>query len=156
MPYLKRGDSMDTLDANTLQIGFGIFFILLFLFVLFLRKSSISDIMTPPPPPRSPIRQKLIKQTTKKFASQKATSPAPSQSAFPAAQKSTLLTAQDKPILGMDRKKVNTAGKVIGIIGMIMIFAPLPDGFAVPSMVVAYAGYMIAKASAPPKEKKKK
>ena len=146
---------MDTLDANTLQIGFGILFILLMFLVLYLRKISVGDIMTPPPPPRSPIQQKLFKQTNQKIASQKAAPPAPSQSAFPTASKPTLLTTQDKPILGMDRKKVNTAGKVIGAIGAIMLFAPLPESFTVPSMVVAYIGYMIVKASAPPKAKKK-
>ena len=67
-----------------------------------------------------------------------------------------VLSAQDKPILGMERKKVNTVGKVISAIGVVMIFAPLPDGFAVPSMIIAYVGYIIAKASAPPKEKKTK
>ena len=146
---------MDTLDTTTLQIGFGIFFILLILFVLFLRKISVGDIMTPPPPPRSPIRQKLTKQTTRKSSSQKAIPPAPLQSAFPTAQKSTLLATQDKPFLGMDRKKVNAAGKVISAIGAITLFA-LPDSFTVPSMVIVYAGYMLAKASAPPKEKKTK
>ena len=145
---------MDTLDANTLQIGFGIFFILVMLFVLFLRKSSVGDIMTPPPPPRSPIRPKTVNKTTRKFASQKVAQSASPQSAFPTAPKSTLLTTQDKPILGMKRKKVNTAGKIIAAIGAIMLFAPLPESFTVPSMVVAYIGYMIIKASAPPKEKK--
>ena len=144
---------MDTIDLTTLQVGFGIFFILLVFFVLFLRKISVGDIMTPPPPPHSPLRQRIVNKTTQKFASQKAAQPAPPQSAFPTMQKSTPLTTQDKPILGMDRKKVNVAGKVISAIGVVMIFAPLPDGFAVPSMIIAYVGYMIAKASAPPKEK---
>ena len=147
---------MDTIDATTLQVGFGIFFILLVLFVLFLRKISVGDIMTPPPSPHSPLRQRIANKATRKTVRQKAAQPSPPQSAFPTIQKSTPLVTQDKPIFGMDRKKVNSAGKVISAIGAIMIFAPLPDAFTVPGMVVAYVGYMIAKASAPPKEKKKR
>ena len=146
---------MDTLDTTTLQIGFGILFILLMLFVLFLRKISVGDIMTPPPPPRSSPQQKIVNQIDGKFARQKTSQTASPQSAFPTVAKSTTFATQDKPILGMERKKVNTFGKIIGAIGAIMLFAPLPDSFTVPSMVVAYIGYMIVKASAPPKEKKK-
>ena len=147
---------MDTLDVTTLQIGFGILFILLVLLILFLRKISVGDIMTPPPPPRSSLQQKIVNQIDQQFAHQKTNQTVSPQSAFPTAQKSTLLPTQDKPIFGMERKKVNTAGKVISAIGVIMLFAPLPDDYTVPSMVIAYIGYMIAKASAPPKEKKTK
>ncbi|OQX63538.1 MAG: hypothetical protein B5M51_04950 [Anaerolinea sp. 4484_236] len=145
---------MDTIDATTLQIGFGIFFTLVIMFVLFLRKISVGDIMTPPPSARSSARQQRINKIDPQFAPQKTALPSP-QPVIPTTQKPKTPAEPGKPILGMDRKKVNIAGKVIGAIGAIMLFAPLPESFMVPSMAIAYIGYMIVKASAPPKKKKK-
>ncbi len=55
-----------------------------------------------------------------------------------------------------DREGINKIGKALGIIGTIMLFAPLPSSLDGVSLGIAFLGYMIAKFSSPPKGNKKK
>ncbi|NQU31590.1 MAG: hypothetical protein HQ525_13065, partial [Anaerolineae bacterium] len=58
-----------------------------------------------------------------------------------------------KPGFNLDRKTINNIGKILGAVGAIMLFAPLPASFNNISIGIAFLGYLIAKATAPPKKK---
>jgi len=63
-------------------------------------------------------------------------------------------TLGEKSAFKLDRKAINNIGKILVTIGAIMLFAPLPDSFTTYGMGIAFLGYLIVKATAPPKKKK--
>jgi hypothetical protein len=136
---------MDILSPNTLVTLFGIFIFLLMILVLFLRKISVDDLLTPPPATRKPIIQRS-------GAPISAQSPTPSSaSAFP--RPTPAATNNTNPGGGLTREKLNLIAKIVGGLGLVLLFAPLPKTFSSIGTGMAFLGYLVAKASAPPKKK---
>ncbi|MBT3322001.1 MAG: hypothetical protein HN392_06910 [Anaerolineae bacterium] len=69
-------------------------------------------------------------------------------------KKPVLLNAgQEKSSFKIGRKEINTIGKILGAVGGIILFAPLPDSYTNFALGLAFVGYMIIKATATPKKK---
>jgi len=136
---------MDTLSANDLNFFFGIFLVFMVLFVLFLRKISVDDLMTPPPAQKKPI----IQQKSASLAPKPEISVPAARANYPPKPEKNLTTSSS----GWTRAKVNSVAKIAVFIGVILIFAPLPDFFSTIGTGLAFLGYLVARASAPPKSK---
>jgi len=122
---------------STLLIAFVSFIAILLVVAVILRKMSVRDIFDDV---SSPI-------ATRPSPSPKLVAPQIKQKAFSG-------VGQEKNRnFNLDRKTFNIIGKTLGIIGMIMLFAPLPESFNNFSLGMAFLGYLLAKATAPPKKK---
>ena len=130
------------MSESTLLVGFISFAVLLLLGVIIWRKLSVKDIFDDI---SSPFKGGL--------------SPAQKNSPFSAKSTNSPFSAKstnslgEKPAFNIDRKTINNIGKIIGAIGAIMLFAPLPPSYNNISLGIAFLGYLIAKATAPPKKK---
>ncbi len=89
-------------------------------------------------------------------------SPAPSyaQRKLPSfeAQKNNTPKASSTPVdrgLKFDREGINKIAKIVGVVGTVMLFAPLPSSLDGVGLGLAFIGYMVAKFTTPPKDKQK-
>lgn len=121
------------MSESTLLIVFISFAVLLLIGAVFLRKLSVRDIFDDIPlSPKAGFNTSLEKS--------------------PFSAKNTI-SLGEKPAFKLDRKTINNIGKILGVIGAIMLFAPLPASLNNISIGIAFLGYLIAKATAPPKKK---
>jgi len=130
------------MSESTLFVVFVSFATLLLLGVIIWRKLSVKDIFDDI---SSPFKGGL--------------SPAQKNSPFSAKSTNSPFSAKstkslgEKPGFKLDRKTINIIGKIMGAVGAIMLFAPLPASYNNFSLGIAFLGYLIAKATAPPKKK---
>jgi len=122
------------MTESTLLIVFVSFAVLLLIGAVVMRKLSVRDVFDDIP--LSP-KAGIFTSREKSPYSAKATS-----------------SLGDKPAFKLDRKRINTIGKIMGAVGVIMLFAPLPASLNNISLGIAFLGYLIVKATAPPKKKK--
>ncbi len=123
------------MNEDVLLIAFIAFVIVLLTAAFLLRKMTVQDIFDDKP---SPVPS---------FSSRNLTSFDP--------QKTTLRKANTtvEKSFKFDREGINKMGKIIGVIGTIMLFAPLPSSLDTLSLGLAFFGYLVAKMTTPPKSK---
>ncbi len=116
-----------------LLIGFISFVVFLFVGAMILRSISVKDVLQ----------------------EEKKTSPfVQSPSPFQTSQNMQNGAKQKKKAFKLDRKTLNNIGKICGAVGAIMFFAPLPESFNGFALGLAAIGYLLVKATEPPKGKK--
>jgi len=120
------------MDENTLFLAFIGFAIFLTIFVLIIRKISVQDIG---------------KQDNSSISF-------PKSSAFIKPKKETVSPDSLQANIGQmaDKKTLNKIGKVLGVLGGIIIFAPLPQSFNGIGIALVIVGYFLSKVT----EKSKK
>ena len=133
-------------------LAFGVFFVIMIILALFLRKISVDDIFKDTPQSRQPDLFKNVKTNAL---------PAPRSPKVTADSLQQMLQKQPKittspniQTVNDKRATTNKIGKGLSALGVIMLILPLPDSFMLPSMGMIYVGYLITRASAPPKKKK--
>ncbi|MBT3313221.1 MAG: hypothetical protein HN390_01270 [Anaerolineae bacterium] len=120
------------MSDTTLLIGFISFAVFLLIGVMILRSISVKDVL-------QEEKTSLMVQASSPFQTQQNT------------QNGAM---QEKKTFKLDRKTLNNIGKVCGTVGAIMLFAPLPESYNGFALGLAAIGYLLVKATAPPKGKK--
>lgn len=131
------------MNQEILLLAFVTFVIVLLISVLILRQMSVRDIF---PNSSSPFSSSA---SPAQNLSQKNISPSAKK------QSASGTTSIDDKTFKFDRKAVNNLGKVLGAVGAIMIFAPLPESMTNISLGIAFLGYLLVRFSAPPKTTQK-
>ena len=132
------------MDEQVLVIAFVAFVVLVTIIALVLRNAAVDDIFSD---------NKPDSMTDMPFSDKpKGLSSVMSKNSLPSTSSTGL--AGDKPAFELNRVNINKIGKIIGAIGAVMIFAPLPDALDGVSFGVAFLGYMMARFTNPPKEPK--
>ena len=125
---------MSEVTNLTFLMIFTIFTIIMIIIVLFMRKMSIDDIV-------DESKSAFLIEQSSAFSGQiKEIKP-------------LSLPQQGKKDFKLDRKMLNNISKILGAVGAILIFAPLPDSFSGLGILIAFIGYILNKATADPKKK---
>ncbi len=120
------------MSDTTLLIVFISFAVILLIGAMILRSISVKDVLQ----------------------EEKKTSPlVQSPSPFQTSQNTQSGATKEKKAFKLDRKTLNNIGKICGTVGAIMLFAPLPESFNGFALGLAAIGYLLVKATAPPKGK---
>ena len=121
------------MSDTTLLIGFISFAAFLLVGAMILRSISVKDVL------QEEKKQPPIMQNSSPFQTQ---------------QNTQIKTMQEKKSFRLDRKTLNNIGKICGTVGAIMLFSPLPESFNGFALGLAGIGYLLVRATAPPKKKK--
>lgn len=131
------------MDENLLLVAFIVFAVLIILIALFLRARTVDDVISDNG--FSSISDMPFDDNLQK--------------GLPAVQKkgdlstpTAIGTGKNKPAFKLNRKNLNSIGKVLTAIGAVMIFAPLPDGLDSIGFGAAFIGYMLTRFTNQPKE----
>jgi len=126
------------MNETALIIAFILFILLLLIFVSFIRKTSMQDATmhsTRPPKGFPSLAKKGI------FS--------PPISKTKIREKSAI----EEKTFKLNRQNIHKIFQVINIIGFVLLFAPLPDGYKIFGLVMVFLSSAISKATAPPKKK---
>ena len=121
------------MSDTTLLIGFISFAAFLLVGAMILRSISVKDVL------QEEKKQPPIVQNSFPFQTQ---------------QNTQIKTMQEKKSFRLDRKTLNNIGKICGAVGAIILFSPLPESFNGFALGLAGIGYLLVRATAPPKKKK--
>lgn len=131
------------MDQNILLIAFVIFIVFIILLAFFLRRISVDDIFSD---------DKVASFSDTAFSDNRRDmllgSP---KSGLPSASAGSLGT--EAASFKLNKENLNKIGKGLSFVGMILIFAPLPEALDGVGFIVAFFGYLLANAT---KEKAKK
>ncbi len=122
------------MSESTLLIVFVSFSLFLIIGVIVLRKISVWDIFDDVNPPSLVTEKSSFSESRK--------------------QSATFGANQENEEGDIKRKNINNIAKTLGVVGAIMLFAPLPSFWNNIGIGLAFLGYLVAKASAEPKKKK--
>lgn len=124
------------MSQDTLLFAFSSFVILVLIVAVILRKISVRDVFDDDSP---------------SFA----TRPSNLQKAFPSPIKQSVSSGAsfEKKGFALDRQTTYKIAKALSTIGIIVLFVPLPEGYKIFGLGLAFLGSMVAKATAPPKKK---
>lgn len=132
------------MDDQVLVIAFVGFAVLVTIVVFVLRNAAVDDIFSDNKP--DSMTDMPFSDKFKGFSSVRQKNNLPSTSPTG--------LAGDKPAFELNRANLNKVGKVLGAVGAVMIFAPLPDALDGISFGIAFLGYIMARFTNQPKEQK--
>jgi len=138
------------MDENLLLVAFTIFTVLVILLAIFFRTKSVDDIFSDDK--ASSISETAFSDKPRSLwsgTSQKSLSPASSMST-----NNRLGTGSANPVsFRLNRENINKIGKILGAVGVVLLFIPLPDAFDGIALGAAMIGWLIAKMTDQPKAK---
>ncbi len=132
------------MDDQILLIAFVAFVVIVLVVALIFRKAMVDDVFSDESPSFS--------ASDAPFSSKVKNTILPTTKSVPMSQNTVI--GSDKPSFVLNRQNLNTLGKIIGAVGAVMIFAPLPSSLEGISFGIAFIGYILVRFTAAPKTQK--
>lgn len=130
------------MDEQILLVAFAIFALIVLVVAFVFRKTMVDDIFSDDSPSFSVINSPLSNKVK--------------SVAIPTAGNSASLgkSEQQNPVFTFNRQNLSKLGKILAVIGTVMIIAPLPSSLDGLSFGIAFVGYILTRFSAPTKAQK--
>lgn len=128
------------MDPNLLKSAFAIFIVFMVILAFILRRMAVDDIF-------SDDKATSFSDTAFKSNSMRDVLPTSMKESFSATTAREIGAGNTIEQSFFTKENINKVGKVLGAIGAVMIFAPLPDSLDGIGFGVAFLGYILANAT---------
>lgn len=139
------------MDGNLLTIAFAIFVVFMILLTLFLRNTAVDDIFSNDK--TTSFSDTAFSSKARDFLPSAPTNNGLSSTSQSKPLKNIGLGTLNKPSFEWNQRNINLIGKVLGFIGVMLLFVPLPETFKSVGLWLAIIGSLVARATKASKKK---